>query len=73
MKKERTLNELRQVKDTVYSNKKVHGTTNKTEYVFSKKGLINLLEQYQVEYSRDADIPEETKDHIRDFVNTIIP
>ena len=73
MKKNRTLNELRQVKDTVYSNKKVHGTTNKTEYVFSKKGLINLLEQYQVEYSRDADIPEETKDHIRDFVNTIIP
>ena len=47
MKKKRTLNELRQVKDTVYSNKKVHGTTNKTEYVFSKKGLINLLEQYQ--------------------------
>ena len=73
MKKKRTLNELRQVKDTVYSNKKVHGTTNKTEYVFSKKGLINLLEQYQVEYSRDADIPEETKDHIRDFVNIIIP
>ena len=73
MKKKRTLNELRQVKDTVYSNKKVHWTTNKTEYVFSKKGLINLLEQYQVEYSRDADIPEETKAHIRDFVNTIIP
>lgn len=72
-KKKRTLNELRQVKDAVYSNKKIHGTTDKTEYVFSKKGLIDLLEQYQVEYSRDANIPEETKEHIRDFVDTIIP
>ena len=27
-KKKRTLNELRQVKDAVYSNKKIHGTTD---------------------------------------------
>lgn len=62
MKKERTLNELRQVKDTVYSNKKIHATTPKTKYVFSKEGLIKLLEDY-----RNVDeMPE-------DFVNTIIP
>ena len=73
MTKKRTINELRQTKDAVYSNKKTHGITDKTEYTFSKKGLIDLLEQYQVEYNRDSDIPEETKEHIKDFVNTIIP
>tara|TARA_B100001093_G_scaffold341800_1_gene326591 strand:- start:10791 stop:10982 length:192 start_codon:yes stop_codon:yes gene_type:complete len=60
--KKRTLNELRQTKDAVYSNKKSHRTSAKTKYVFSKEGLIKLLEDYR---NVDA-LPEE-------FVNTIIP
>ena len=62
MAKKRTINELRQTKDAVYSNKKIHPTTPETKYVFSKEGLVKLLEDY-----RNVDeLPE-------DFVNTIIP
>jgi hypothetical protein len=62
MTKKRTINELRQTKDAVYNNKKTHGTTPETKYVFSKEGLVKLLEDY-----RNVDeLPE-------DFVNTIIP
>lgn len=60
--KKRTLNELRQTKDTVYSNEKTHRTTAKTEYTFSKKGLVDLLQQY-----------EDDSLNPSDFVDTIIP
>ncbi|MAZ30863.1 MAG: hypothetical protein CMP57_02085 [Flavobacteriales bacterium] len=62
MSKNRTLNEIRQTKDAIYKAPKSHEITKDTTYTFSKKGLIDLLEQY-----RNADeLPE-------DFVNTIIP
>ena len=62
MAKKRTLNEIRQTKDATYTPPASHAITEETEYTFSKKGLINLLEQY-----RNVDeLPE-------DFVNTIIP
>lgn len=60
--KKRTLRELRQTKDSVYTPPTSHKITPKTKYTFTKKGLIDLLEQY-----RNVDeLPE-------DFVNTIIP
>ena len=62
-KKSRTLNELRQVKDAVYEVKKVsHKITDETEFTFSKKGLIKLLEDF-----------EKTPESAVEFVNTIIP
>ena len=62
-KKKRTLNELRQVKDAVYEVKnKSHKITDETEFTFSKKGLIKLLEDF-----------EKTPESAVEFVNTIIP
>ena len=61
-KKERTLREYRQTKDSVYTPPKTHKVNSESKYTFSKKGLIKLLEEY-----RNVDeLPE-------DFVNTIIP
>ena len=60
--KEKGLNYYRQSKGFGYTPPKSHKTTPDTKYTFSKKGLIDLLEQY-----RNVDeLPE-------DFVNTIIP
>ena len=60
--KEKGLNYYRQTKGFGYKQPKGHATTAKTKYVFSKEGLIKLLEDY-----RNVDeMPE-------DFVNTIIP
>ena len=62
-KKKRTLNEYRQVKDTVYEVKnKSHKITDETEYTFSKKGLIKFLEDF-----------EKTPESPVVFVNTLIP
>tara|TARA_B100001287_G_C22591128_1_gene485685 strand:- start:598 stop:795 length:198 start_codon:yes stop_codon:yes gene_type:complete len=62
-KKSRTLNELRQVKDTVYEVKKQsHEITDETEYAFSKKGLIKFLKEF-----------ENTPESAVEFVNTLIP
>ena len=60
--RKRTLRELRQTKDSVYTPPVSHKTTPKTKYTFTKKGLIDLLEQYK----NVDELPE-------DFVNTIIP
>lgn len=62
-KKERTINEYRQVKDTVYEVKKQsHKITDDTEYTFSKKGLIKFLEDF-----------EKTPESATQYVNTLIP
>lgn len=62
-KKKRTINEYRQVKDSVYEVKKQsHEITDETEYTFSKKGLIKFLEDF-----------EKTPESARQYVNTLIP
>ena len=62
-KKKRTINEYRQVKDTVYEVKKQsHEITDDTEYTFSKKGLIKFLEDF-----------EKTPESATQYVNTLIP
>ena len=60
--KEKGLNYYRQTKGFGYKQPASHLITDETEYTFSKKGLVKLLEDY-----RNVDeLPE-------DFVNTIIP
>ena len=60
--KEKGLNYYRQTKGFGYRQPTSHLITDETEYTFSKKGLVKLLEDY-----RNVDeLPE-------DFVNTIIP
>ena len=62
-KKSRTLNEIRQVKDSVYEVKNVsHQITDETEYTFSKKGLVKFLEDF-----------EKTPESAKQYVNTLIP
>tara|TARA_B100001287_G_scaffold257020_1_gene242308 strand:+ start:1577 stop:1774 length:198 start_codon:yes stop_codon:yes gene_type:complete len=62
-KKSRTINEYRQVKDSVYEVKKVsHKITDETEFTFSKKGLVKFLEDF-----------EKTPESANQYVNTLIP
>jgi hypothetical protein len=60
-KKKRTLNEIRQVKDSVYEVKS-HQITDETEFTFSKKGLVKFLEDF-----------EKTPESPTQYVNTLIP
>lgn len=60
-KKKRTLNEIRQVKDSVYEVKS-HQITDETEFTFSKKGLIKFLKDF-----------ENTPESPDQYVNTLIP
>ena len=60
--KEKGLNYYRQTKGFGYKQPISHTTTEKTEYTFSKKGLVDLLQQYDDDSLNPSD-----------FVDTIIP
>lgn len=60
--KEKGLNYYRQTKGFGYKQPISHKITEETKYTFSKKGLVDLLQQY-----------EDDSLNPSDFVETIIP
>jgi hypothetical protein len=59
--KKRTLNELRQTKDTAYKAPYDYKVTDETLFTFSRKGLRKLIEDFQ-----------SSNETVEQFVNSII-
>jgi hypothetical protein len=59
--KKRTLDELRQTKDTTYKAPYDHKVTDETLFTFSRKGLKRLLEDFN-----------SSNETVEQFVNSII-
>ena len=60
-RKKRTMNELRQTKDTAYTPPLSHVKTDNDVFKFSRLGLKKLIEDFQ-----------NSDESVEDFVNSII-